>query len=67
MGKNEDCSLGDSTSDCSEELLQRGRRKGQYICDFGDGRVHATKHIFFVQVFVSLMKFPASHKELSSS
>ena len=55
-------------SSSSEKLLQRGRRKRQYICDFGEGRVHATKHILFApQDFVSLMKFSASHEELSSS
>ena len=44
---NEDCSPGDSTSDNSEKLLQRGSGEGQYICDFGEGGVHAMKHIFF--------------------
>ena len=29
--------MGDSFSDNSEELLQRGSRGGQYICDFGEG------------------------------
>jgi len=29
LGQNEDCSLGDSTSDSSERLLQRGSGEGQ--------------------------------------
>ena len=36
-----------SHSDSSERLLQRGRGEGQYMCDFGEERVHAIKHIFF--------------------
>jgi len=51
LGENEDCSLGDNTSDSSEKLLQRGTGEGQYICDFGEGRVHAIKHIFFPEGF----------------
>ena len=47
LGQNEDCSLGDSISDSSEKLLQRGGGEGQYLCDFGEGGVHAIKHIFF--------------------
>ena len=31
----EDYSPGDSLPDSSEELLQRGRWRGQYTCDFG--------------------------------
>ena len=34
-GQNEDCSPGDSTSESSEKLLQRGSREGQDICDLG--------------------------------
>ena len=37
LGQNEDCGLGDSTSDSSEKLLQRGRVVGQYVCGFGEG------------------------------
>ena len=39
--------MGDSISGNSEKLLQRGRREGQYICDFGEGGVDVIKHIFF--------------------
>ena len=28
-----------------------GEGRHQYICDFGEGRVHAIKHIFFVKDF----------------
>ena len=35
LGKNENCSLRDCTSDSSEKLLQRAKGKGQYIGDFG--------------------------------
>ena len=33
----EDYSLGGAISDNSEELLQRVRGEGQYICNFGEG------------------------------
>ena len=49
VGQNKDYSLGDSTSYSSEKLLQRGRSQGQYICDFGEGRVHAIKNIFLAK------------------
>ena len=29
--------------------------KGQYICDFGEGRIHAMKAIFFQKFSTSLM------------
>ena len=38
-GQNEDCSSEDSISDSSDKLLQRGSGEGQYICDFGKGRI----------------------------
>ena len=41
--------MGDSISGNSEKLLQRGRREGQYICDFGEGGVDVIKHIFFAE------------------
>ena len=49
LGQNEDHSLGDSTSDSSEKLLQRGRGESQYICDFDEGGVHVVDqaHVFF--------------------
>ena len=48
LGQNEKCSLRDSTSDSSEKLLQRSRREGQYIWDFGEGGIHAIGNIFFL-------------------
>ena len=48
LGQDEDYTVGDSTL---EKLLQRGRREGQYICDSDEGRVHAIKHIFFLEGF----------------
>ena len=48
MGQNGDYCLGESISDSSEQLLQRGSRRGQCIWDSGERRVHANKHIFFV-------------------
>ena len=56
LGQNEDCSLGDSTSDSFEKWLQRGRGESQHTHDFGDRRIHAIKHIFFQKVSSSLMK-----------
>ena len=41
--------MGDSISDNSEKLLQRGRKEGQYICYFGEGGVDVIKHIFFAE------------------
>jgi len=49
LGQNEDCSSGDSISDSSEKLLQRGRGDHQCICDFGEGGVHTIKHFFFLR------------------
>lgn len=37
LEQNEDNSLGDSFSDSSEELPQRGSEEGQHICDFAKG------------------------------
>ena len=34
---------------------KEARGKGQYICDFGDGRIHAIKYIFFKKIFTSLV------------
>ena len=44
LGQNEDCRLGDSTSDSSENLLQRGSGR---ICDLGEEGVHAMKHLSY--------------------
>ena len=82
MEQDEACSLGDSTSDSSENLLQRGSGgrlvqslshvqlfetpwtaanqaslsiTNAHVCDFGEGQVHAIKHL-------SYKSFSASHK-----
>ena len=54
LEQNEDCSTVDSTSDSSEKLLQIGRWVHQYICDFGEGRVHVVKHIFFQKLLLCM-------------
>ena len=66
MRKNENYRPGDSISDSSEKLLQRGRRESQYICDLGERGVHAVKHIFLQRVSAVLMKVTASHEEKTS-
>ena len=46
---------------------KRGRGEGQYTCDFGEGGVHAIKHICFSQkISASLVKVTASHEEQTS-
>lgn len=56
-GQNEDYSQGDGISKSSEKLLQRGRGRSVYICDFSEGGIHAIKHIQFLQ------RVATSHKE----
>ena len=58
LGQNEDNSP-EIASQIAEKVLQRGRGKGQYIYDLGEGEVQEIKHIF-------LQKFSASHKEQTS-
>ena len=65
LGQYENYSLRDSTSDSSEKRLQRGRGKGQHICDFGEGGVHAIKHRFFVESFCWSREASASHEKWS--
>ena len=59
MGQNEKYRLGDSPSDTSEDLFQRGKLGGQYICDFSERGIYAIKHTF-------LQKVAASHEEQMS-
>ena len=47
----ENYSLGDSTSDSSGKLFQRGRGKRQCVCDFAKGGICAIKHTFSVESF----------------
>ena len=62
MGQYEGYSLGDSISDSSKKLLRRGSRGGQYLCDFGEGEIHAIKHIFLQTVSAGLVKVTVSHE-----
>ena len=36
--------------------------EGQYICDFGEGGLHAIRHIFFPEVSAGLMKLSSREK-----
>ena len=45
LRQKKDYSLGDSTSDSSKKLFQRGRGDGQYMCDFGEGGAHEIRDI----------------------
>ena len=57
LGQNEDCSPGDSTSDSSEKQLRALKQwAGHSRRDFGEGRAHMIKHIFFQKVSASLVK-----------
>ena len=58
LWQNEDCSPGDSISDSSEKLFQRGGGggKGSIYVIFGEGGIHAIKHIFLQKVSTSLVK-----------
>ena len=51
---------GDSISDSSAKLFQKCRGEGQYICDFRKGRVHAIKHIYFLESFCQSCEASAS-------
>ena len=57
LGQNEDCSLGDSTS---ERLLQRGSGGRSIYKVFEKGEFKAIKRLLY-------KRFSASHKELMSS
>ena len=50
----------------AETLFRRGGGEGQYIRDFGEGRIHAIKHIFSQRVSASLAKLPARNHNQSS-
>ena len=59
LGQNEDFSLGDSTSDSSEKLLQRGRGGKLIYVTLVKGDFSAIKHL-------SYERFSASQEELMS-
>ena len=50
----------------AETLFRRGGGEGQYIRDFGEGRIHAIKHIFSLRVSASLAKLLARNQNQSS-
>ena len=56
--------MGDNTSDSSEELLRQG--EGQYIHDFGEGGVHAIRHIFFCRSFLLVTGLVIAMKDFSA-
>ena len=60
LGQNEDCSLGDSTSDSSEKLLQRCSGGKSIYKILVKGEFNTIKHSFHE-------RFSASHEELMSS
>ena len=64
LGQSEDCSPECSTSDNSENLLQRGR-VDRSLCMWFWWRGSKT-HMFFWKVSISLMKLFASHEKQSS-
>ena len=43
---------------CPKEAGREG--EGEYICGFGEGGIHAIKHIFFQKVSTSLVKRKSS-------
>ena len=55
--------MGDSTSDNSEKLFQRGRGEGQYLCDFGKKGVYAIKQVYFLESVCWSHKVSASHEK----
>ena len=61
LGQNSNYTPGDSISDISESVLKR--KKSQYICDFGEGSVHAVKHVCFAEGFCWSLRVTASHQE----
>ena len=65
LGQNEDDSLGDSTSDSSERLLQRGTEEGQYICDFAEGECMQSGTCFVLFCFVFAEVFTNQEEQSS--
>ena len=64
-GQNEDYSSGDSISDSSKQLLQSARKKGKYICDFGEEGIYAFKHIIFHWKFLLVKRSSRHHEGIS--
>ena len=68
LGQCENCSPGNSTSDSSEKLFQRGRGEGQNVCDSGKGQASTCSpaHIFCRKLWWS-REASASHEKQASS
>ena len=49
------------------KLLQRGRGKGQYTCDFGEAGVHSVRYTFLQKFSAGLVKVTASYEEHMST
>ena len=66
LRQKQDYSLGDSTSDSSKKLFQRGRGHGQYMCDFGEGGAHEIRDIvfFFLRRFLLVMREQSSPRRI---
>ena len=64
MRQNEDYSPGDSISDSSKKLLQRGDRKVSIQAILVKG-IHAVKPTFLEKAVVSLMKVAARHEKVT--
>ena len=54
LGQNEDCNLGNSTSDSSERLLHRGGRGGggQHRCDFVKGEYMQSRLYIYIYIYM---------------
>ena len=66
LGTNEDCSLGDSISDSSEEMLQKGRGKvGIYAVILKNEYLQSSTY-FLPKVVTSLVKVTASREKQTS-
>ena len=51
----------------AETLFRRGGGEGQYIRDFGEGRIHAIKHIFSQEFSTSFLKLCFANRREQSS
>ena len=66
LGQYEDCSLGDSTSDGSEKLLQRRRGKNSIYVILVKGKYMWSGTLIFLESFCWSCEASASHEKQSS-
>ena len=64
LRQNEDCSMGDSTPDSSEKLLQPGSGGGRY--NFGEGGVQCNQALVLQKVFCSFQGADVNMKGFSA-